>query len=144
MSRIRGNVPQVETKTVSGEDVYNPVVAEGGRVVDINNISGRVKAEMIMNGELDVDRFIAPPNMPGQRLKELRNKHRDNVLKDVNKIVKQAKVSHEFSVGETVLYKGYQTEITTVSKSGEKVKVRKKNGNESNWVYINKIKLPKE
>lgn len=118
------------------EDQESPSVivkTSNGGIYDINNISGRRKLELIKDGEMGIDEFIAPDNMPGKKLKELRDAHRSNL----GNALKQGE-ANTFKTGDLVQFKGVATEVTKVDPD-KGLLITKKDGTKA-WVHHSKVK----
>ena len=135
----------VESVAVGEEPATQEVPVEGRGVLDFNNIPGKLKAQLIMSGEVDVDRFIAPPNIPGKKLEALRKEHRSRVLKSIGRIESKeaASIVDKFQVGDIILFNKVACEIKEINKERKSVKVLKKNGELSKWIHVDKVKIPK-
>lgn len=100
-----------------------------GSKYDINNMPGVVRNRLIMEGEVTADDFITPPNMPGAKLKALRDEHRSRVEASIRGMEGNKKNTYE--VGDIVIYKNIQTEVLEIDDNklvimndkGKKVKV---------------------
>lgn len=113
------------------------VSTESGRIIDINNIPGKVKQELIQEGELDVDRFIMPANMPGKKLKELREAHRQRLEDSMKQLTTTA---NEFKVGDFILYKDLTYEVLkTDDEKGVMFEMKKPKGKKYVWVHHSKV-----
>lgn len=113
------------------------VTTESGRVIDINNLPGKVKMELIMEGEIDVDRFVTPANMPGKKLAELRAAHKSR-LDEAMKAMVESK--NEFATGDFVLYKDITYEVLKTDEERGVLIERKKDGKvKSVWVHHSKV-----
>lgn len=124
------------------------VVDVGNQVYDLNNISGKKRAQLAMIGATSPAQFISPPNMPGAKLAALRaqaEKENEKSMKKVKEEV-EAKFSEKLEVGSLVTYEGFQTEIIDlkkVKKGKKKVTkafITKKSGKKV-WVPILALSL---
>lgn len=88
------------------------VETSSGNKIDVNNVSGMKKAELIASGEMEIDRFLAPPNMPGKKLAELRANHRKSMLKSLNVI--EGEDANPYKVGDLIKFKKHRSEITEI------------------------------
>lgn len=112
------------------------VKTASGNTIDINNLPGKTKMELIQSGELDIDRFVTPPNMPGKKLKELRLAHREQMKGILDK------VKNEFQVGDMVNYKEKSYEVQKVDPL-KGVLLTMKKGGELKDVWVSHTKVEK-
>lgn len=102
-----------------------------GGVFDIKNISGRMKKQLTDSGEVSHDAFVAPDNMPGKMLAQLRAEADTRRAKEVAK---------QFKIGDIVTYRKGNYEVLKVhSKKG--VKIRTKKNEVSGWLSFSEVKL---
>ena len=66
----------VETVGDANDPVSVLTRTRNGNNIDLNNIPGLVKARLIIDGQMSIDDFMSPANMPGIKLKKLREEHR--------------------------------------------------------------------
>src|SRR3990170_4044498 len=105
--------------------------------IDINNISGKRKARLVMEGEISIDNFLLPSNMPGKQLKELRDRHRSAFDSGIKRLTKDA--PNTYQVGELVKYRESVSEVLEVD-SNKGVKIRKREGG-TKWVHHTKVEM---
>lgn len=131
--------PSISIDSGRDSEGAEKLVAKDGMTLDMNNMPGKVRKELILNGTMDEADFICPPNMPGKKLAAMREAFRKNF---VDKLDKQIPVSpNQFKVGDLVQHMGFVTEIIDVHKNGLKYIVRKKDGKKSKWVHASKLKV---
>ena len=112
------------------------VSTAAGNRYDIHNISGKMKARLIAEGEVNENAFATPANMSGKKLKEFRARHSKNIAP----AVAAAKVSDEpnnFKVGDLITHRGFATEVIKVH-STKGVLVRKREGGKT-WIHHTKV-----
>lgn len=126
-------------KDMDDEPVSLELKTDSG-VYDANNISGRRKADLILRGELSVDDFVAPANMPGKKLMELRNRHRTGIEAQIKEMTKE--LVNTFEVGSLVKYKKNITEILATDPE-RGVQLRTHEG-KVKWVHHSKVTAVKE
>lgn len=111
-----------------------------GRVIDLANCPGSLKREMIETGEMEIDRFVTPPNCPGPKLAAMRKAHRD----EYEKVLKPDKtVENPFVIGDMVKSdKGKIYEALEVSpEKGVKVAIPQKGGTVKDvWIHHSRLK----
>lgn len=119
------------------------VKTEAGYDIDVNNIPGKRKTQMIMDGELTIDEFNTPPNMPGKKLKALRdaaNEKHDKNVEAVSKRKKDSSKDNPYQLGDMVKYGNTSSEVKECDpKRG--VKIIKADGSLSKWIHFNSGKL---
>jgi hypothetical protein len=101
---------------------------------DIHNITGVRKAQLIMEGEVDSDVFISPPNVTGAKLKELRDAHNATMDKAIQNI---SDVKNEYKKGDLVKYHNIVVEVLDVHDT-RGVKITKREGGKV-WVHQSKV-----
>jgi hypothetical protein len=102
--------------------------------VDLNNLPGSRRLELIESGEMNIDQFITPANMPGSKLKELRGKYRQQMESRIKKGPDDVEVL--YAPGDFVNYKDSSYEVIRtdpkrgllIDREGQKV-----------WVISNKV-----
>lgn len=112
------------------------VGTESGRRYDVNNLSGAAKARLVMEGEMEPDSMLAPANMPGKKLKELRARHNSSIQDSITKITEG--MTNPFSKGDFVEYHKYVTEVLDTD-AVKGVLVRKREGGKK-WIHHSKVK----
>lgn len=112
--------------------VSNFVATESGQEIDLNNLPGTTKVRLIQEGEMKIDAFIAPANLPGKKLQELRERHRESM----EAALKKDSIPNEFQVGEMITFKGKVYEVLKVDSDRGVVIERK--GKEV-WVHHSKV-----
>ena|SRR5690349_16566481 len=119
----------------------NLVSTRNGFEIDLNNLPGKARVNLINEGELEVDQFIAPPNMPGLKLKALREQHRERIEKAMG-AVKQAQPINDFEKGEVVYFQNEPKEILEVDpdKGVLLERLNKKNELKRVWTSVSKVK----
>jgi len=136
---------------------------KSGEVVDINNIPGVKKLQLIESGQMTIDNFMVPPNCPGKVLKKLQDEHRDSFLDSMkkgkeyhekentkNKVAKdktnvkietKEKEEGEIKNGTVVKYNKHQTKVIAfrTNRKGEpQYRVKNAQGSKE-WVSPDKI-----
>ena len=102
---------------------------KSGQEIDMNNCPGTKKVELVQSGEMGVDQFVLPANMPGSKLKELREANRDRMEKF---LTKEPAEPNQFQVGDFVQYQEESYEVfktdpvkgVLIEKEGKKVWVK--------------------
>lgn len=95
---------------------------KSGDVVDLLNMTGLKKMELIDSGNMRMDDFVSPPNMTGLKLKAIREEHRARMEKELARYKKQkAKSDVKFKVGEFISYKDQSYEVLKIE--GEKLQI---------------------
>ena len=106
--------------------------------IDLANLPGKKRLQLVRNGDLSVDQFVTPPNMPGKTLKELRERNRETM----SKVILDAEPKdNPYKVGDFVLYKDSSTEVLKVD--GNKVLVTVVDGDKEKKVWVNYVKVKK-
>jgi len=109
--------------------------AISGQIVDLQNITGKKKLELIMNGEMGIDQFVTPANMVGSKLKVLREAHRAKVEEQIAKVKGQ-----DFKVGDFVTFKGKSYEVLKVDSNRVKFEFESDSGDKAKvWVAKDKV-----
>lgn len=78
---------------------YSPVITRSGREIDSNNFPGKLRAKLVMTGEMAPDSIGIPPNMPGKKLAEFRAAARDKAREAITNV--------PLSIGDHFLWKGH-------------------------------------
>jgi hypothetical protein len=113
-----------------------------GDAIDLQNITGRRKLELISTGEMEIDQFVVPPNMPGHKLKELRAHHRSQVEEQLKTLIK-GKDAKDYGVGDFVSFRGGSYEILKVRADGVMLNLKLKDEDEAKNVWVPKEKVKK-
>jgi hypothetical protein len=111
----------------------NMVMTHGGYELDMNNIPGKLRAKLIKRGDLNADSIGLPPNMPGAKLKALREELKARARKEI----KQA----GFQVGELIKYGEHTYEIIDVD--DEHVYIHRPHSTKPDTMARVKIKIDK-
>lgn len=93
---------------------------------DVMNMPGKIKLELIEKGELEPERFVTPPNMPGKKLKALRDQHAarlDEQFKKKHDKEDSALKDNPYKVSDHVRYQGEVYEIIEIE--GSRVKFQR-------------------
>lgn len=109
-----------EIETDDSEATGSMVVESASGVkYDVSNISGARKRQLIMDGEIGIDVFVSPPNMPGKKLAAMRAAHAASVQSGIDGEVKKAKIKvNPFATGDLVEHKGHVSEVLEVTDKG--------------------------
>ena len=81
--------------------------------VDLANLPGHKKMQLIKSGDLSIDQFVTPPNMPGRKLAELRKQHRESV-QQVMLDAEPKEEDNPYKPGDFVVYKSQSCEVLAV------------------------------
>lgn len=105
---------------------------KSGDLIDINNISGAKRAELISNGEIAADKLVTPANVTGAKLQAIREAARAK-----REGTTQTLVDNPFVKGDMVIFRG--TQVKVLASDPEKgVKIRNKDGGKV-WVSHTKV-----
>lgn len=118
-----------------------------GKTVDLNNLPGKVRQELIDEGEMSIESFVSPANMPGKKLKEMRERFAKNI-EDQRKKSNAAKgikdtedAILDFKVGELIIFKEISYEVKGVDPvKGLKITKDTDNGPKNVWVQPINVK----
>jgi hypothetical protein len=93
---------------VSIEDspTQNIVVTHSGYELDMNNLPGKLRAKLIKKGDLNADSIGLPPNMPGTKLKALREQLKNRAKRELK--------ATGFKAGELIKYGEHSYELVDV------------------------------
>lgn len=117
------------------EPTEKPFETESGLRFDANNISGKAKLKLIMEGEASLEDFTTPDNMPGKELRELRARRSGGVEAALDRKAQETK--NTFKLGDIVQYKEWRSEVIEVD---PKRGVRIHKGNKpSKWIHHTKV-----
>lgn len=117
------------------------ITSKSGNKYDTNNIPGSKRMELINNGEISADSFIAPANMPGGKLKEMRDKFKQSLgLMEKPKSPAALPDNIKLKEGMAVAYKGFNTSIEEVLEDG-RVRIRTES-NKIKKVQVSDLELP--
>lgn len=106
-----------------------------GRVVDLLNLPGLKKMELIESKEMEMDSFVSPPNMTGLKLKILRASHRERIEIQLKKHKAKKAAKADFKVGDFISYKEASHEVLKVREDAVMVMLGKKKV----WIPKNKV-----
>lgn len=117
----------------NGSDREEPamnIVETSTGSIDINNISGKRRAELIARGIVPALTFVTPPNIAGKNIGDR--------VREVE--VKKAKssVKNKLTVGDLVEFKGQVREVVAVSNL-RGVKLAKREGGKTGWIHHTKV-----
>ena len=110
-----------------------------GEGYDIKNLPGFKRKQLIESGDITIDSFVQADNMPGAKLKALRDKFRAN-----NNIAPNTKPTtpidiNTLQVGTLVMYKKIVTEVKKIDLKKNRVLVNNKE-NKGVWVPVENLK----
>ena len=106
-----------------------------GYPIDLQNVPGMTKIRLIKEGQMDIDRFVMPPNMPGKKLVILRQAHREKMEAQIAEIDKKEADKNPYKVGDMISYKENTYEVLKVD--GERVQISK--DDKEVWVKHTKV-----
>jgi hypothetical protein len=120
------------------------VNTKSGDDIDLLNLPGKKKMELVLSGELNIDKFVMPANMPGKKLKELRDAHRTRFQEILDKAQGEEDKENTFKVEDSVIYKDYACQVLEIK--GSKVKVEIPDDEKAGelkkiWVNYKKLKI---
>lgn len=108
---------------------------KSGYDIDFNNLSGKRRLELVEAGELTTEQFGIPANMPGVKLKEIRERNKQMIEAQLARKNK-ADESLEFKVGDFITYKEESYEIlATDATKGYKID----KGDKKVWVQADSV-----
>ena len=111
-----------------------------GERYDLNNISGIRKAQLMRDGEADLNTFAGyGDNISGVRKKALLDAQ-NGLIEEIKQQLPD--IPNVYKVGDTVKFKNLMTEILEVDAS-EGVKIRRSNGVISKWIHHSDTRLEK-
>jgi len=117
---------------------------KSGAVIDLQNLPGMTKLQLIQSNELEVDQFIVPSNMPGRKLKVLREAHRGRIKEQLQLLVDENTVeAKDYKVGEFVSFSGKTFEVLKVDSDRVQILIKLKGYDELKKAWINKSKVSK-
>jgi hypothetical protein len=138
-------------------DANNPVSVLtqtlNGRVIDMSNLPGAVKIKMIQEGEMGVDAFATPPNMPGHKLRKIREAHRaamevvlsknkeeEDELSEEEKAELEKAEKINWEVGDYVTFQDKVYEVLKTRSDAVLIEIPNKKGKMSKtWVHRAKV-----
>jgi hypothetical protein len=112
-----------------------------GQEIDLNNLPGRTKLRLIQADEMGIDQFISPPNMPGHKLKAIRDAHRERVGEQLKAVLMEK--TKDFVVGDFVSFRGGSYEVLKVRQDGVMINMKLNDDAEFKNVWIPKAKIKK-
>ena len=125
-------------ETIGGTDnpVSSLVTTRSGQVIDLQNLPGHKKLQLIRDGEMEMDQFIAPVSMTGIKLKKLRDAHR----LQMEAVMNPPTTTKELQVGEFILYKEKSYEILKTREDAVQIDYVLANGKHKKaWVQKDKV-----
>jgi hypothetical protein len=122
---IDSDTASIEVQTPSGDKF------------DINNISGKRKALLVMEGQIKADAFVAPPNVGGKKLRQLRESHNQNIENRIAEM--NDSTDNPYKIGNLVEHKGVVLEVQKIHPE-KGVLLPKAEGGKM-WVHHTKVKL---
>lgn len=122
---------------MSANDIEAEVIVTltDGSKVDINNIPGKKKKELIKKGQIAAEKFVIAPNMPGKLLAQKRKEFLES-------LEREEQATPEFLKGEMVKHKGHVVEIADVDNENKKLMYKK--GKKKIWVSFKNVKIIEE
>lgn len=115
------------------------VTVNGNQNYDIKNLPGFKRKQLIESGQLSIDSFIKADNIPGYKLKLMRERFKaNNGLVAGNKPEPTIDIT-KLSVGDLVSYKNTVTEVKEINLTKNSVYIDIK-GKKKGWVNISKLK----
>ena len=128
-------------KTYTEEDAPASMVTRTLRSnsdIDLNNLSGKTRMQLIDTGELASTSFTMPANMPGRKLAEIKEaqKQRTEEAMEKYKKSKEEESPNPYNTGDFIEYKEASYEVLgTDAKKG--VLIEK--GDKQIWVHQSKV-----
>ena len=109
----------VETLGNPDDPIASYVKSKSGVVIDLNNCPGVLRAKMVLSGDMGVEAFVSPANMPGAKLKKMREEFAAKLAPSLAKVkANEDEKTEEFSqnatdfpVGSFVMYKEVSYEV---------------------------------
>lgn len=108
--------------------------SESGVVYDMNNISGKLRKQLIMEGEMSADSFSGHQNISGKRLKELREAKKEVLDLTSGETLER----NTLVVGDLIKFRNIVSEVTDVDPV-HGVKIIKEDGKKSKWIHHTKV-----
>jgi len=108
-----------------------------GQNYDIKNLPGFKRKQLIENGEASIDSFVQADNMPGYKLKKMRDRFREN-----NNLVDSSIPFVDIktlTVDSLVSYRNIVTEAKKINVEKGLVYIKIK-GKKEGWVKVEKLK----
>lgn len=72
----------IENEDPSAENLTQ---TNSGDLIDMNNLPGKKRLTLVAEGELAVEQFVSPANMPGKKLKEMRDRFAETFKSQVDR-----------------------------------------------------------
>jgi hypothetical protein len=118
------------------------VTTRSGGIIDVNNVPGVVRARMISSGEVSLNRFVGAENMPGTKLKPIRDRFAASMEKAVEKVAtEEASEENPLKVGDMVEYKDNIYEVLKVD--GKKIMIERTINGEKKEQWITYTRVQK-
>ena len=101
------------------DPIASYVKSKSGVVIDLNNCPGVLRAKMVLSGDMGVEAFVSPANMPGSKLKKMREAFVAKLTPTLDRVkASEEKKDEEFSKAATdfpggsfVMYKEVSYEV---------------------------------
>lgn len=113
-----------------------------GEGYDIKNIPGFKRKQLIESGDISIESFVQADNMPGSKLKKLRDRFKlsNNMgTRDSNSASKALLDINDLTVGSLVTYRKVVTEVKKINVKKGLVYINIK-GTKDGWIGIDKLK----
>jgi hypothetical protein len=126
------------------DDIEDPVSVvvrvNSGQTYDLKNLPGAKRKQLIDAGEISIDKFVQADNMPGYKLKLMRDRFKINnpQLAESNTSVAEIDIT-KLQKGDLVSYKNIVTPVKDINMKKNLVNIDIK-GKIKGWVSINKLK----
>lgn len=121
----------------TAQDVYDDesviMRTEDGQF-DLRNLPGRIRRRLIITGQVKAEQFATPANMPGAKLKALREEQK--ARSDEEGIIEGSELTNPYKVGDIISWKNKVYEVLEVNEN--KVKFEKEPG-KNVWVPYAKV-----
>lgn len=112
-----------------------PAMTRSGNEIDMANLPGKVRIELLERGELQLNQMLIPANMPGKKLKEYKERHKARMEQERAAAAKaakkagvpEAKPKLQLRVGDIITYKDKNYSILGLDPVEGRVKFKKLN-----------------
>lgn len=117
-------------------------ITTSGERVDLSNMTGKKRMELIAEGEIPMESFVSPSNMPGKQLKILRERFAKNMEASLNKGKENLP---DYQVGDLIIFKDVSYEVKGVDPvKGLKITKETDKGPKNVWVQPTKVEKVKD
>lgn len=111
-----------------------------GEHYDIKNIPGFKRKQLIDSGDISIESFVQADNMPGAKLKKLRDRFKksNNIMSDTKPVISID--INKLELGSLVMYRKVVTEVKKIDVKKGKVLVKNRE-NKDVWVPVSNLKV---